>query len=161
MTGEPRVDVLSQGSADARRAEARARIDAAAGPLDPASRLVLYAPTWRDGEPDPAVPTAGEWRAILDVLDRHDAVLLVRSHPLGAGDYRPPIVTERVRSLGSDVVADVTPLLPGLDALVTDYSSLDLRLVARPASGRVPRTGRRGLRPPPRVLRDLRRRGGR
>jgi CDP-glycerol glycerophosphotransferase (TagB/SpsB family) len=134
VTGEPRVDVLSQGSPDARRAEARERTDAAAGPLDPASRLVLYAPTWRDGEPDPAVPTVGEWRSILDVLDRHDAILLVRSHPLGAGDYRPPVVTERVRSLGSDVVADVTPLLPGLDALVTDYSSLifDSSLVPLP-----------------------------
>jgi CDP-glycerol glycerophosphotransferase (TagB/SpsB family) len=134
VTGEPRVDVLSQGSPEARRAEARERTDAAAGPLDPASRLVLYAPTWRDGDPDPAVPTAGEWRTILDVLDRHDAVLLVRSHPLGAGEYRPPVPSERVRSLGSDVVADVTPLLPGLDALVTDYSSLifDSSLVPLP-----------------------------
>jgi len=134
MTGEPRVDVLSQGSAQGRRADARERIDAAAGPLDAASRLVLYAPTWRDGEPDPAVPSDSEWRAILDVLERRDAVLLLRSHPLGAGDYRPPVVTERVRSLGSDVVADVTPLLSGIDALVTDYSSLifDSSLVPLP-----------------------------
>ena len=134
VTGEPRVDVLSRGTAAARRAQARERIDAAAGPLDAASRLVLYAPTWRDGEPDPAVPSDGEWRGLLDVLERHDAVLLVRSHPLGAGEYRPPVATERVRTLGSDLVADVTPLLPGLDALVTDYSSLifDSSLVPLP-----------------------------
>lgn len=134
ITGEPRVDVLSRGTAAERRARAREGIDAAAGPLDPSSRLVLYAPTWRDGEPDPAVPSPSEWRALVEVLDRRDAVLLVRSHPLGAGEYRPPIATERVRSLGSEVVSDVTPLLPALHALVTDYSSLmfDASLVPLP-----------------------------
>ncbi|WP_243074607.1 CDP-glycerol glycerophosphotransferase family protein [Microbacterium sp. SS28] len=134
VTGEPRVDVLSRASPAERRAAARQRLDAAAGPLDASARIVLYAPTWRDGEPDPAVPSADEWRGIVEVLQRHDAVLLVRSHPLGAGEYRPPAPTERVRSLGSDLVADVTPLLPGLDALVTDYSSLvfDSALVPLP-----------------------------
>src|SRR5690606_24663291 len=109
-------------------------IDEAAGPLAPESRLVLYAPTWRDGEPDPAIPDAAQWRAIVDALERRDAVLLVRSHPLGAGEYAPPFATERVRALGSDRVADVTPLLPGIDVLVTDYSSLafDAALVPVP-----------------------------
>jgi len=134
VTGEPRVDVLSRGAPETRRTMARAAIAAAAGPLRSVDRLVLYAPTWRDGAPDPAVPSAEEWRLVADVLDRHHAVLLVRSHPLGAGEYAPPFPTERVVSLGSDVVSDVTPLLPGLDALVTDYSSLvfDTALVPLP-----------------------------
>lgn len=134
VTGEPRVDVLSQGTAESRRETARAGLDAAVGPLGASTLLVLYAPTWRDGAPDPAVPSASEWRTIVDVLSRRDAVLLVRSHPLGAGVYTPPFATDRVRSLGSAVVADVTPLLPGLDALVTDYSSLafDAALVPLP-----------------------------
>ena len=134
VTGEPRVDVLSRGSAPERRAEARRRIEAATGPLGPEARLVLYAPTWRDGEPDPAVPSPGEWRELVTMLTHRDAVLLVRSHPLGAGEYAPPTPTERVRALGSDIVADVTPLLSGLDALVTDYSSLvfDASLVPLP-----------------------------
>ena len=134
VTGEPRVDVLSQGTPETRRSAARAAIAAAAGETDPADRLVLYAPTWRDGASDPAVPSTEEWRRLVDVLSRHRAVLLVRSHPLGAGDYTPPFATERVLGLGSDVVPDVTPLLPGLDALVTDYSSLafDAALVPLP-----------------------------
>ena len=134
VTGEPRVDVLSRGTAAARRSAARAELDRLVGPLDPVERLVLYAPTWRDGAADPAVPSAGEWDLIADVLARHRAVLLVRSHPLGAGDYAPPTGTPRVRALPSGVVADVTPLLPGLDALVTDYSSLayDAALVPLP-----------------------------
>lgn len=134
VTGEPRVDVLSVGSAATRRSAARAQLDRLVGPVGPDEHLVLYAPTWRDGAVDPAVPSAQEWREISDVLARHSAVLLVRSHPLGAGDYEPPARTPRVRALPSALVADVTPLLPGLDALVSDYSSLvyDAALVPLP-----------------------------
>ncbi|MGN8553670.1 UNVERIFIED_CONTAM: CDP-glycerol glycerophosphotransferase family protein [Microbacterium sp. SLM126] len=134
VTGEPRVDVLSRGSAADRRTLARAAIERAAGSVGPAARLVLYAPTWRDGAPDPAVPSPAEWTALVETLERLDAVLLVRSHPLGAGEYRPPVPSDRVRALGSDLASDVTPLLPGLDVLVTDYSSLvyDSALVPLP-----------------------------
>ncbi len=134
VTGEPRVDVLSRGNPDDRRTVARAAVERAAPRIGPSSRLVLYAPTWRDGATDPAVPTAAEWTRLIEVLAHHDATLLVRSHPLGAGEYAPPVPTDRVQALGSDVVPDVTPLLPGLDALVTDYSSLafDAALVPLP-----------------------------
>jgi len=134
VTGEPRVDVLSRGAAHDRRAHARAAIERALPRVEPSTRFVLYAPTWRDGAADPAVPTREEWELIIDVLTRHEATLLVRSHPLGAGEYAPPSPTDRVQSLGSDLVPDVTPLLSGLDALVTDYSSLafDASLVPVP-----------------------------
>ncbi|WP_345750816.1 CDP-glycerol glycerophosphotransferase family protein [Microbacterium rhizophilus] len=134
VTGEPRVDALSRGTADERRAHARALLRRLIPDLLGGPRLVLYAPTWRDGEPDPAVPGADDWRAIDETLARHDAVLLVRSHRLGAGDYAPPAGVSRVRALGADVLGDVTPALPGLDALVTDYSSLayDVALVPLP-----------------------------
>lgn len=134
VTGAPRVDALSRGTAEERRDAARTVLAGLVGPVAPRTRLVLYAPTWRDGDPDPAVPTESEWSAIVDLLEREDAVLLVRSHPLGAGDYTPPVATERVRPIGSDLVADVTPLLAGMDALLTDYSSIlfDAALVPLP-----------------------------
>lgn len=151
VTGEPRVDVLSDGDSASRRASARDGLEDLLGmPLD-RRRVVLYAPTWRDGEPDPAVPDGEEWRRIIATLEGADAVLLVRSHPLGAGDYHPPHDTDRVAALGSELVADVTPLLPGLDALVTDYSSLafDAALVPLPVVFFAPDleayTARRGL----------------
>jgi CDP-glycerol glycerophosphotransferase len=134
VTGEPRVDVLSAGDPVTRRAEAVRRRDSAVGPIPEGARVVLYAPTWRDGAPDPAVPTGAEWARIVDVLERTDSVLLVRSHPLGEGEYRPSVATDRVRSIGSAVVADITPVLPAVDVLVTDYSSLayDVGLLAMP-----------------------------
>ncbi|MDU0368235.1 CDP-glycerol glycerophosphotransferase family protein [Microbacterium sp. KSW4-17] len=151
VTGEPRVDVLSAGDAESRRRVARERLAHLLGMPLGERRVVLYAPTWRDGEPDPAVPDAGEWERIGATLDAADALLLVRSHPLGAGDYRPPRDTDRIADLGSDRVADVTPLLPGLDALITDYSSLafDASLVPLPVVFFAPDleayTARRGL----------------
>lgn len=134
VTGEPRVDVLSRGTASTRRAAATSLVTRLVGPVPAGARLALYAPTWRDGEPDPAIPSAGEWHQIDALLARHNAVLLVRSHPLGAGTYVPPISTDRVRTLGSDVLPDVTPALPALHTLITDYSSLafDAALVPLP-----------------------------
>ena len=134
VTGEPRVDVLSAGDPEERRARAIARRDTAVGPIADSVRVVLYAPTWRDGAPDPSVPTAAEWADLLGVLERTDSVLLVRSHPLGEGDYSPPVPTDRVRMIGSSTVADITPVLPAVDVLVTDYSSLayDVGLLSMP-----------------------------
>ncbi|MGB4135933.1 MAG: CDP-glycerol glycerophosphotransferase family protein [Microbacterium sp.] len=133
VTGEPRVDVLSAGTAPERRDAASALLTRT-GPLLGTTRAILYAPTWRDGAADPAVPDAAEWVRIVRVLERHDAVLFIRSHPLGAGAYAPPWSSGRVRMLGSDLLADVTPALPRIDVLITDYSSLayDVGLLAMP-----------------------------
>ena len=134
VTGEPRVDVLSAGDPEQRRASAAAILHATAGEIPEATRTVLYAPTWRDGDPDPAVPSAAEWIDLITLLEQHDAVLLVRPHPLGEGAYRPPLPTSRVRMLRSSDLRDVTPALPAVDVLITDYSSLayDVGLLGMP-----------------------------
>ncbi|WP_223625971.1 CDP-glycerol glycerophosphotransferase family protein [Microbacterium sp. EST19A] len=134
VTGEPRVDVLSAGSIEERRAAASALLGRVLGDLPPGARTILYAPTWRDGAEDPAVPSASEWVRIIRMLKENDAVLLVRSHPLGEGGYAPPLPSRRVRMLGASLLADVTPVLPALDVLITDYSSLayDVGLLATP-----------------------------
>lgn len=133
VTGEPRVDVLSLGSAAQRRATATTLLTRT-GPVLTGQRVLLYAPTWRDGAPDPAVPTAAQWVEIVRLLETHDAILFIRSHPLGAGAYAPPWSSGRVRMLNSDLLADVTPALPRVDVLITDYSSMayDVGLLATP-----------------------------
>lgn len=132
VTGEPRVDVLSRGTAEQRRDTARSELAGLVPPPTADTRVVLYAPTWRDGEADPAGPTAAQWRRLIAVLEAHDAMLLRRSHHLGSGAAGS--AHARVQDLGSTVVADVTPLLPAMDILVTDYSSLafDAALVPVP-----------------------------
>lgn len=123
--GEPRDDVLLAGDPATRRRDARARIEAATGPLADGP-VVLYAPTWRDGDPDPAVPSDDEWTRIAAWCAETGATLLIRSHPLGAGSYAagPSLGHGRIRLIGSELVADATPLLPAVDLVITDYSSI-------------------------------------
>lgn len=119
VTGDPRDDALLSAPV----------------PKRTKPRRILYAPTWRDGQPDPAAPDAPGWDAIAAWLDAHDAELWVRTHPLGKGDYAAgPSRSPRIRMWGPDAVVDVTPELGGFDALITDYSSIafDYALVGGP-----------------------------
>lgn len=123
--GDIRDDALLARDPAEVRADARMLLADATGPLDDATRVVLYAPTWRDGGVDPGAPTAEEWQMIARWLEARDAVLLVRAHPLGLGDYAAgPAVSDRIRMLGVRELVDVTPALAGIDVLVTDYSSI-------------------------------------
>lgn len=103
-------------------------------------RWILYAPTWRDGEPDPAVPTAQEAAAISTWLADHQARLVIRSHPMGSGAYDAVFasqsgeVTDRVHALPATIAPDITPLLGAFDTVISDYSSIviDYALLGRP-----------------------------
>ena len=134
--GDARDDVLAQQAHVPQLAhEARAAVRGLIGlpPETTSEPLVLYAPTWRDGSPDPAVPNAAEAAAISRAIESLGARLLIRSHPLGAGAYEG-VLGDRVHLLGADAVRDITPLLGAFDAVITDYSSIavDFALFGRP-----------------------------
>src|SRR3954452_1183896 len=108
VTGDPRDDVLVRGDAARRRADARTALAAAVGALPDVGPVVLYAPTWRDGAPDPAAPDDAAWTDIAGWLDRVGGVLVVRSHPLGRTDYGSgPARSSRIRLLDPVVVPDL------------------------------------------------------
>lgn len=131
VTGEPRADVLFTGTVAERIAAARAVLAPHLGD-HPDARVVLYAPTWRDGEPDPSIPTPAQWELLEQTCERHNLVLLVRPHPLGVGDYT--YQSSRVRLLTSAQQPESMPLLWGVDVLITDYSSMlvDFTATERP-----------------------------
>jgi CDP-glycerol glycerophosphotransferase (TagB/SpsB family) len=138
VLGDPRDDVVCAQANDARAADqARARVRALLGlsadALGAREPLVLYAPTWRDGEADPAQPTTEQAVRIAAALDALGARLLVRSHPLGAGAYEA-LLGGRVHFFGTELAREITPLLGAFDAVITDYSSiaLDFSLFGRP-----------------------------
>lgn len=119
VTGDPRDDVL------ARATDARTQLFARVQLADEGQRAILFAPTWRDGEPDPGAPSPAEWDAIAAYLESSDSLLIVRPHHLGVGDYAAGLTaSDRVRMLGADLQTDITPLLPAFDTLITDYSSI-------------------------------------
>jgi CDP-glycerol glycerophosphotransferase len=130
VTGDPRDDVLATETRDGTRARVAAILEDKL-----AERVLLYAPTWRDGAEDPLIPTAADWKLIIGYLDATESVLLIRSHPLGVGDYSVGAeLSPRIRMLGANLQGDITPLLPAVDTLITDYSSIafDYSLVGGP-----------------------------
>lgn len=138
VLGDPRDDQVCRQAADPReaklaRAEVRRLLGLAAEELDSGEKLVLYAPTWRDGAPDPAAPTQEESSRIVRALEESNTRLLIRSHPLGAGAYES-LLGDRVQLFGGDLARDITPLLGAFDSLITDYSSIaiDFSLLQRP-----------------------------
>lgn len=131
VLGEPRTDVLFAGTAQERRDAATERLERSVGRLD-GRTVILFAPTWRDGRPDPVVPTVLEWSEIEAWLAQHGAVLVVRPHPLAVGDYSH--TSDAVRLLPAAVEPEVMSVLGAADALVTDFSSiaLDFATTERP-----------------------------
>ena len=134
VTGDPRDDVLLRGTQQSRLDSARQLLQKSLGELD-ASRVLLYAPTWRDGARDPGVPSDSEWRAIAGYLEASDSLLVLRPHPHSVGDYRAgPVTSARIRMLDAASQNDITPVLPAVGLLITDYSSIayDFALTGRP-----------------------------
>lgn len=129
VTGDPRDDVVLGETQPA-----RALLESAIGDFG-ADRIILYAPTWRDGQPDPAIPSADEWTEISQFLEATESVLVLRPHPHGFGEYAAGSeASNRIRMLPSSVQGDLNPILPAVDILVTDYSStaFDFALLGRP-----------------------------
>ncbi|GAA2246905.1 CDP-glycerol glycerophosphotransferase family protein [Rarobacter faecitabidus] len=132
--GEPRTDALWQGSEDERSAAARDVLAAALDVTELPRRLVLFAPTWRDGKPDPAVPSEDQWEDLERWCTDNDAWLVLRPHPLSVSAYTPPAAASRVKLLASSVLGDPTAVLAAFDALITDFSSIayDFAITGRP-----------------------------
>ncbi|MFV0374228.1 CDP-glycerol glycerophosphotransferase family protein [Microbacterium sp.] len=117
VEGYPRNDLLVGGDgAHTRRALG----------IDPADRVVLYAPTWRDDREE-----------IVDFFDparlaeRTGAVVLVRGH---TRTLAPGHDAAGARVIDVTAYPDITPLLLVADALVTDYSSVmfDFTVTGKP-----------------------------
>ncbi len=94
------------------------------------SRVLLYAPTYRDR----GIGSGRSVRADLELMAEElaeDWVVLLRTHPVER--YQPPEHLKHfVRSAGS--YPDINDLMPASDALLTDYSSVmcDYALTGKP-----------------------------
>lgn len=129
VTGDPRDDVVFAPPGPARALLAHGIGDCGD------NRVILFAPTWRDGDPDPTIPSPAEWERIAAFLDATASVLVLRPHPHSVGDYRGgPAASTRIRMLAAGTQNDINPVLPAVDVLVTDFSSIafDFALLGRP-----------------------------
>jgi CDP-glycerol glycerophosphotransferase (TagB/SpsB family) len=138
VTGYPRNDSVLHPSAETELRWARFL----AGRTT--RHVVLYAPTWRHGtKPTRFFPFEDmDWAVLEEFLSRLDILLLLRPHA-NDGRLYPDLSTslaDRCRRSGflrlcsNEVIEDVSDVLPFVDVLVTDYSSLyhDFLLLDRP-----------------------------
>jgi CDP-glycerol glycerophosphotransferase (TagB/SpsB family) len=135
--GDPRCDCLQMQDQLRERATARAQLTKLWGVADLPEKLWLYAPTWRDGDPDPGIPSIEELRKLAELCERGGGWLVIRSHPHGYGmeGLSGCAGTSAIfRFLTVDAVNDATPLLHAIDGLITDYSAIamDYSLLERP-----------------------------
>ncbi len=129
-TGYPRNDLLVSPGAPAARAAVRRELG-----LGEETRVVLYAPTWRDDERYSErrdVPLGLDVASFASRLDDgREHVVLTRLHAMMTGRSTPPAA---LGVLDVSWHRDVRELLLAADVLVTDYSSLmfDFALTGRP-----------------------------
>jgi len=96
------------------------------------STVVLYAPTWRDYSQTRFFPWADfDNSRFQEWLVKNNVLMLLRAH---RNDSVPIPESERVRNLSFEICPEVTDVLPEVDILITDYSSIaaDFLLLDRP-----------------------------
>lgn len=142
ITGYPRNDKLLDVP-DTAQQQWEEFLDGA----DP-STVLLYAPTWRHGRgPTEFFPFRDfDAKALIEWLGERDALLLIRPHPKDFEMYtdnqggwtneklQEILVSNRVRLASHREFTDTNSLLPFVDLLITDYSSIcyDFMLLDRP-----------------------------
>lgn len=96
--------------------------------------IFLYAPTWREYEKTNHFPFKDyDNEEINSILNRKNALLYLRPHINEMGDIRY-LVHSNIKLLTFEDCPDVYDLLPFIDCLITDYSSIynDYLLLNKP-----------------------------
>ena len=138
VLGTPRADVIGRTGPEAEHEVEQLRASMLPAALRSARRLLLYAPTWRDGRSEAFLADGLDVAALDALLEEQDAVLIIKMHPQGdIGVFEAAGVTaSSVRRilLGAADHVDVNVLLRTVDCLITDYSaiSVDYALLRRP-----------------------------
>lgn len=100
-------------------------------------KIILYSPTWRFNDREMSFPIAflqGFSIEELDLfLEKLNTYMIISTHPLMSAEY-DLTTARRVKFLPADPLFDINLLLPEVNLLITDYSSIatDFLLMERP-----------------------------
>jgi CDP-glycerol glycerophosphotransferase len=124
--GYPRNDILLQNIAQA------PLIPQFLPNLPEYNKVLLYAPTYRIWAKTTYFPFHDFNRSDLEKwLEKEQAIILIRSHMAEKDSIKE---SSRVRKFSSDLCYEINDILPEIDLLITDYSSIssDFMLLNRP-----------------------------
>ena len=123
VTGQPRNDILFKYNTSKKAND---------------TKLILYAPTFRDKSITRLFPFDDiDYKALDDFLGKNNMKIMIRLHINEERIYKKSDEFQQLKNIffaGSDIYPDVNAILPKIDALITDYSSiaLDYLILDRP-----------------------------
>jgi CDP-glycerol glycerophosphotransferase (TagB/SpsB family) len=137
-SGQPRNDFLIQNKSSALEEQIRAKL-LSAHSIPTNQRIVTYLPTFRNNRYRQfsfLSLKGSEYEMLQSLLERNNAVLLEKSHPVDGkreGDIQEKAM-QRIVPLKENARIDTQELLLATDLLITDYSGvyLDYVLLDRP-----------------------------
>ncbi len=100
-------------------------------------KIILYAPTWRFYDKKISLPLAELGNVELDKVENYlisnDAYMLISIHPIVRNRFQLDSY-QRIRYIEEKINLDINELLPEVDVLITDYSSIatDFLIMNRP-----------------------------
>ena len=98
-------------------------------------KVILYAPTWRKNRDTEFFPFNDmSYKKLDEELEKQNAVILIRGHISAGKSSFDPSQYKNIIAFGNDVYGNVNAILPEVDVLITDYSSIyfDFLLLDRP-----------------------------
>jgi len=125
--GHPRNDMLTSASESH-------KISVIIPSLPEYNKLILYCPTYRRNEPSHFFPFDDiNFNDLHRYLEEHKIIIFTRGHVQDVGNHNW-IHGSRIIELGQNLVSEVNDILPEIDILITDYSSIfiDYLLLNRP-----------------------------
>ncbi len=121
VTGYPRYDVLINHNSNIID-----KLD-----LDKTKKIILYAPTFRDNTITSIFPFDDySLNLLLTMLEELDAILLLRFHKNEKDRLREKVIfNDRIIDFDQAYLHEVNEILPFVDLLITDYSSIFMDFV--------------------------------
>lgn len=129
VTGLPRNDALLRAVEPTKLNVSKTLLEKLKG------KIILYAPTFRDNDETKFLPfKEADFEQIYEVLESENAHLLFRPHPNDTANIQRlksicEHYGERFVLADNTQVPDVAELLPYVDTIVTDYSSIYIDLL--------------------------------
>jgi CDP-glycerol glycerophosphotransferase len=137
VTGDPRCDRLV-GAPEQQMALKRVELYRYWGLSDSignTERIILYAPTWRDGKNWQPGPPPEVSLALQDMLAQTNARLIIRAHPYD-GDLENALDGDstRLHYIPAGKFPNINEWLVAFDVLISDYSgiAMDWTILGRP-----------------------------
>lgn len=134
LTGHPRNDFIEFNISNSKQDYKKNKLGEFLDISVDYDKIILYSPTYRRESETKFFPFCDiDFKKLNEFLNENKMIILIRGH-VYQSEYDNEMFSERIVDLGFDVCNDVNEILPCIDLLITDYSSIyiDYLILNRP-----------------------------